>query len=140
MPISFDSGGADTLIWGHISNGNFSVKSAYNLNFDLFNDTSPLWKALWKSKSLLKLKTFCWSLLHKKLLTNVQRVRRNFIADKSCPICNNADETFLHLFRDCPRSSAIWNEFLSPGSILNSFTLNWDNWIDAQVHCHIVIV
>ncbi|KAL6141307.1 hypothetical protein ACLB2K_059597 [Fragaria x ananassa] len=139
VPTGFDGGGVDKLIWGHTSNGNFSLKSAYNLNFDLSNATSLLWKALWKLKTPPKLKTFYWSLLHKKLLTNVQRVRRNFTADKSCPIYNNADETLLHLFRDCPRSSAIWNEFLSPGPILNFFTQNQDNWIAAQVHCRSVI-
>ncbi|KAL6145016.1 hypothetical protein ACLB2K_055705 [Fragaria x ananassa] len=86
-----------------------------------------------------KLKSFLWSVLHKKILTNVQRVSRGFTSNASCPICSSADESLLHLFRDCPRSASIWRSFPKPGNISNSFSLYWNGWIYAQLHCHAAV-
>ncbi|KAL6199672.1 hypothetical protein ACLB2K_029455 [Fragaria x ananassa] len=139
VPSGFGVSGHDKLIWNATANGKFSVKSAYNSFFDSVGVSNPLWTHLWKLNCPPKLKTFMWSVFHQKILTNVQRVRRGFSTITSCPICKNADETLLHLLRDCPRSQAIWNSILSPGSITNYFSLDWNGWISAQFHCHVVI-
>ncbi|XP_004289445.1 PREDICTED: putative ribonuclease H protein At1g65750-like [Fragaria vesca subsp. vesca] len=139
VPSGFGVSGHDKLIWNATANGKFSVKSTYNSFFDSAGVSNPLWTHLWKLNCPPKLKTFMWSVLHQKILTNVQRVRRGFSTIASCPICKNADETLLHLLRDCPRSQAIWNSILRPGSITNSFSLDWNGWISAQFHCHVVI-
>ncbi|XP_004306074.1 PREDICTED: putative ribonuclease H protein At1g65750-like [Fragaria vesca subsp. vesca] len=136
VPIDFGVSGSDTLIWGATANGKFFVKSAYNSLFDMSAPLNPQWNYIWRMKIPPKLKTFLWTFLHKKLLTNMQRVTRGFTASALCPICQSADESFLHLFRDCPRSVLIWNAFVKPGSISQSFSLDWNGWIQAQLHCH----
>ncbi|XP_061998979.1 uncharacterized protein LOC133716290 [Rosa rugosa] len=139
IPTGFDNCGCDSLIWGATSNGTFTVKSAYNSSFDFSNPQNSQWAAVWKSNVPPKLKTFMWAALHKKLLTNFQRARRGFTSSSLCPICKADDETLIHLFRDCPRSLAIWNAFLKPGAIFNSFSLDWNGWIAAQLHCQTLI-
>lgn len=139
VPTGFDDCGRDTLIWGATSNGQFSVKSAYNSSFDFSSSSNPQWQFIWNLKIPPKLKTFLWTMLHRKLLTNVQRVTRKFSNDASCPICHSSDETLLHLFRDCPRAANIWRAFPMPSSISSSFSLDWTSWINAQLHCHSVV-
>ncbi|XP_024158077.2 uncharacterized protein LOC112165700 [Rosa chinensis] len=135
VPTGFEGCGDDTLIWGATSNGCFTVKSAYSSTFD-FSVQNPQWKTLWKLNCPPKLMTFIWTVFHRKLLTNMQRVRRGLTTCATCPLCLSADESLIHLFRDCPRSSAIWRSMLKPGTILNSFSLDWNGWIAAQLHCH----
>ncbi|XP_004300035.1 PREDICTED: uncharacterized protein LOC101293591 [Fragaria vesca subsp. vesca] len=118
------------------ANGCFSVKSAYNSVFDFSNSHNCQWKLIWNLDIPPKLKTFLWTMLHKKLLTNVQRVTRRFTKNATCPICHSADETLLHLLRACPRSMQIWRAFPKPDIISNSFSLDWNGWINAQLHCH----
>ncbi|XP_050386378.1 uncharacterized protein LOC126802738 [Argentina anserina] len=139
VPAAFDDSIPDSRIWGSTSNGTFSVKSAYNSLFDLTEPVNPQWKTIWSLSIPPKLKTFFWTVLHKKLLTNVQRATRGFTHDKTCPICHSGDETLLHLLRDCPRAMLIWKSFLKPGNLLNSFTLDWNGWIYAQLHCHSLV-
>ncbi|KAL6184070.1 hypothetical protein ACLB2K_045474 [Fragaria x ananassa] len=132
IPTGFEGCGDDTKIWAATSNGCFTVKSAYNSIFDFNQATDPQWKKIWSFNIPPKQKTFLWVILHKKLLTNVQRARRGFTSVSSCSICNGAAETFLHLFRDCPQAQLVWNTISKPTFISNSFTLDWQGikWCD----------
>ncbi|PRQ60738.1 putative reverse transcriptase zinc-binding domain-containing protein [Rosa chinensis] len=101
-PPGFDGCGEDIQIWNYTTNGDFSVKSAHNIFFDTYDQHHSPWKFIWKMHIPPKLKTFTWVLCHGKLLTNVQRVRRHFSFDDSCPLCHSASESLVHLFRDYP--------------------------------------
>ncbi|PRQ60552.1 putative reverse transcriptase zinc-binding domain-containing protein [Rosa chinensis] len=114
IPPAFDGCGEDKQIWGYTSNGIFSVKSAYAIFLASYcQDNSP-WKFIWKLQLPPKLKTFTWIVFHGKLLTNVQRAKRNLTNDNCCPLCHQALETLAHLFRDCPAAQLIWNSFNIP--------------------------
>ncbi|KAL6140994.1 hypothetical protein ACLB2K_059286 [Fragaria x ananassa] len=123
VPTGFGDSGTDTLIWGASANGCFSVKSAYNSLFDMSAPHNPQWQAIWKYNIPQKLKTFLWSVLHKKILTNVQRVTRGFTSNASCPICSSADESLLHLFRDCPRATASGK--IGAGGVIRNHAGTW---------------
>lgn len=69
----------------------------------------------------------------------MQRVRRRLTNCGTCSICHNDDETLLHLFRDCPKAQTIWRSINKPVSIQNSFLLDWNGWIAAQMHCSTVV-
>ncbi|CAL2226100.1 unnamed protein product [Prunus armeniaca] len=54
-----------------------------------------------------KIKTFVWLLFQAKLLTNVQRVRRNLASNPNYPCCNISMESLDHLFRRTDFSSIL---------------------------------
>jgi hypothetical protein len=95
-------------MWKWTSNGDYSTSSAYRIQFagksKRFNIT-PIWKA----KSEPKFKIFAWILLRKKILTANNLVKRNWLHDSICKLCNIALETSTHLCKDCGFSGQVWN-------------------------------
>ncbi|XP_062021276.1 uncharacterized protein LOC133737799 [Rosa rugosa] len=63
-PPGFDGCGEDIQIWNYTSNGDFSVKSAYHIFFDTYDQLHSPWKFIWKMHIPPKLKTFTWVLCH----------------------------------------------------------------------------
>ncbi|KAL8474006.1 hypothetical protein ACS0TY_030744 [Phlomoides rotata] len=58
---------------------------------------------VWKSFALRKAVTTLWRLLHNRLPTKSNILRRNIIspADSLCPLCSEKEETYTHLFLHC---------------------------------------
>ncbi|XP_020412737.1 uncharacterized protein LOC109947231 [Prunus persica] len=123
----------DTCIWGPTSNGVFSVKTAYELSAR-FNDVpgSP-WNFIWNLKIPPRVKMFIWLLTQKKILTNVQRVRRKLSRDPSCPLCHYHEESLQHLFISCPRVLTLWRSFYLPEGLLNFFSSDFDSWLKENL-------
>ncbi|KAK9034202.1 hypothetical protein V6N11_050376 [Hibiscus sabdariffa] len=66
-------------------------------------------------------------------MTNVERCRRHFGQSSLCPVCNEADESILHVLQDCCVASAIW-QCLVPSSLLPEFyESNLQAWIINNV-------
>ncbi|KAL6202860.1 hypothetical protein ACLB2K_026564 [Fragaria x ananassa] len=130
----------DKIIWGGTSSGVFSVKSAYRLLCDDYDFQSYPWLKNWSLNIPPKLKIFLWTFVSSKLLTNMQRVKRHLSGNLCCHHCTDAPETMLHLFRDFPMAMMVWRSFNIPINMWNTFTLNWDGWLFAnlmQDQCHI---
>ncbi|PRQ55177.1 putative reverse transcriptase zinc-binding domain-containing protein [Rosa chinensis] len=96
-----------------------------------------LWKFIWNLQLPPKLKTFTWIVCHDKILTNVQRAKRNLTNENSCPLCHQAPETLAPLFRDCPAVQVIWNSFNIPSCVDNTSQLNWNGWLMAYLLCKV---
>ncbi|CAN1141919.1 Putative ribonuclease H protein At1g65750 [Linum perenne] len=47
---------------------------------------------------------------HGKLLTNLERKRRHLSDNASCPRCAAMDESIMHVTRDCPFASEVWDK------------------------------
>ncbi|XP_040372858.1 uncharacterized protein LOC112194030 [Rosa chinensis] len=135
IPPGFDGCGDDTQIWGGTSNGSFSVKSAYNIFFEDYEQMHSPWKFIWKMQVPPKLKTFLWVLCHGKLLTNAHRVKRNLTDDDTCPICRCNSESLSHLFKDCPAALNVWNSFTLPQPVKFTFSMSWEGWLQANLFC-----
>ncbi|KAL5754997.1 hypothetical protein ACOSP7_023217 [Xanthoceras sorbifolium] len=76
--------GEDRHIWGLSKNGEFIVKSAYEVisgdcEAGLWN-----WHFIWKLKIYPKVQFFMWVLVHGKLLTNAQRYNRGRHLSRCC--------------------------------------------------------
>ncbi|KAK8649108.1 hypothetical protein V6N13_129844 [Hibiscus sabdariffa] len=65
-------------------------------------------------------------MLHGRLLTNAERVRRHLLSSARCEACGAAVESAQHIFRECPIVVAVWKglikhdkwvEFMSLGSL-----------------------
>ncbi|CAI0429938.1 unnamed protein product [Linum tenue] len=70
-----------------------------------------MWKKLWKWKGPSRTKHFLWLVMHDRLLTNKERVRRKMTADGNCSHCKDVEETTEHILRKCSKTAAIWEKF-----------------------------
>lgn len=55
-----------------------------------------------------------WLCAHNKLLTNLQRKKRNFTSNSLCGLCRNAEEIVIHALRDCPATKDMWKMLVNP--------------------------
>ena len=132
IPIS-TCGHRDMLIWKHNANGVFSVKSGYASSITQSPVTAGPWKLIWGLNIPPKLKIFAWLFFQGRLLTNVCRARRHIVSDPSCPHCPGIPETMIHLFRDCPKASYVWKSIGGPTTMLRTYILDWDGWLNANI-------
>ena len=65
-------------------------------------------KLIWKWRGPERVKTFLWLAMHDRLLTNVERVRRQITDIDMCEKCFLEKENTIHVLRDCPFATWIW--------------------------------
>ncbi|CAN1782241.1 Putative ribonuclease H protein At1g65750 [Linum perenne] len=101
--------GDDMWVWGGEENGRFSIKSAYKLicNQHVTQRLDP-WKSIWRWKGPNRTRYFLWLAVQEKLLTNSSRVRRQMTDTGTCSFCSAAEETSLHVIRDCQFAVDVW--------------------------------
>ena len=78
--IQLDNSREDTITWRWTSDGEYTAKSAYNIQFEgTFSKIGiiPIWKAKAEPKCIF----FAWTLLHKKILTANNLLKRNWPHD-----------------------------------------------------------
>jgi ribonuclease HI len=75
------------------------------------------WKALWNFPSIPKVDIFMWTLLHNSILTNDNLKRKGWEGPSHCPLCNQAEETTVHLLLNCDFSKEAWDLFLGSVSV-----------------------
>ncbi|KAK8480884.1 hypothetical protein V6N11_061841 [Hibiscus sabdariffa] len=109
------------IIWRWTSKGNFEVRSAYsNLASGSWDPNLALWKLIWRMAVPQRLRVFLWVVSRRKLMTNLERCNRHISSSSLYPLCNEADESIVHVLRDCRASSAVW-ELILPSSLSSSF-------------------
>eukprot|EP00253_Pinus_taeda_P014353 PITA_14353 len=87
----------------------------------------PPWKAVWGNPTLPKIDIFCWTLCHKKILTEDKLQSRGFCGPSRCSLCQDAEESAMHLILICKFSIQVWRELMEywnskfklPATILN---------------------
>jgi hypothetical protein len=102
--INFTSN-KDSVAWTVGTAGRFSVKSVYNAM--TFNDSGPSHSKIWKSKIPAKIKIFLWLLLNNAVLTKDNLIKRKWVGNPTCYICNQI-ESASHLFFQCSTAKAVW--------------------------------
>jgi hypothetical protein len=115
IPLIHSNATSDQLIWPYSITGEYQVKKAYDIITHTESSLNPttlanpnLWKRLWKIKLPLKILTFTWKLLHHAILVRSELNNRGIQCDRTCILCNNANETQDHLFLHCDLARAIW--------------------------------
>ena len=96
----------DRITWLHSSNGQYSAKSAYSLQFEGLSRCSTA-EITWKTKAPPKCKFFIWLLLQDRVWTAARLQIRQWPNDYF-QLCIRNLETATHLFVDCPVVRAIW--------------------------------
>lgn len=73
----------------------------------------PWHKAVWFSQKIPKHSFIVWLLLKGRMLTRDRLRSWGLVVPVECLLCGHAAETTLHLYFDCPFSSAVWRVMLS---------------------------
>lgn len=110
----------DKMMWINNKSGVYSVKSGYFTTRNQAanpqttiasssHQTKPdLWKFIWKSKTLPRVKQFFWNACHNALPTVDNLHRRRIVPDPLWPICKKEAETIEHALLLCPWTVQIW--------------------------------
>ncbi|KAL4363121.1 hypothetical protein GQ457_04G025000 [Hibiscus cannabinus] len=68
-----------------------------------------------------------------RILLNHNRVSRGLSHDQSCHLCANADETSIHILRDCSVIRTLWLHFLDFFLCSDFFELPLTDWLRANL-------
>jgi len=116
----------DTATWTLTSDGKYSAKSAYSIQFE--GKTRCLTAAqTWKTKAPPKCKFFSWLMLKDRIWTAARLQRRGWPNDYFYQLYIRNLETTEHLFCDCYVTREIWGEvaiWIQAPSLLPE---NWSN-------------
>ena len=109
----------DKIIWIGNSYGDFTVKSAYHIAYNLLESKEkeeclnrdpckPVWRKLWHLNLPAKIKIFAWRACVNGLPTMEAINCRGISQNKDCPIYGSEVESLDHALLNCVFSSSIW--------------------------------
>ncbi|KAF7838660.1 reverse transcriptase [Senna tora] len=102
----------DVKAWGFCSSGLFNIKSAYRIavcqKMGIKFSSSDNFKWLWKIACPEKIKIFVWLCLNNAFPCRANILSKGIQIPNICPICNQGNETQLHILRDCPYARRMW--------------------------------
>jgi hypothetical protein len=96
-----------TTIW---TEGAYTAARFYHYSFR-HTTCSKVYKWIWKSRCLLRIKVFAWLLISDRLNTKDMIQRRHWKVTEvyHCSLCpTGIREDWMHLFFDCQFSRRIW--------------------------------
>jgi len=102
---------ADVLVWGgHHGNDRILVKEAYEhiTSTSQILSFSDITSMFWKWDAPLKIKCFSWLVIHNRILTWDNLLRRGFFGPEWYCMFRQLFEDCLHLFIRCPFAVEIW--------------------------------
>jgi hypothetical protein len=98
----------DLILWKWNANGKFSVASANNCQFKgamVSFSPNSIWRAIYDPKC----RFFRWLVMHNKVLTADNMLKKNWPYDPICPLCFCMEETTPHLLTSCNFSEVVWS-------------------------------
>ena len=93
----------NTIRWRWTPDGEYTTKSAYQIQFEGSYSKLRL-TPIWRAQTEPKCRFFAWTLLHKKIRTANNLIKRNWPNDPTCKLCGIDPKTQAHLCKDCPYS------------------------------------
>ncbi|KAF4380050.1 hypothetical protein F8388_018174 [Cannabis sativa] len=70
-------------------------------------DKDPIWGKIWKLKISERMKLFLWK-LGRDILPFGERLQRIFGNEVVCAICDEQEDSAVHLFCHCPLAKSLW--------------------------------
>jgi len=102
----------DHLVWRKDPTGIFSVKSAYSIlaNHQATSTMEGVYSILWQAKASPKALLTAWRVLHDRIPTIVNLIRRGVsVISPLCALCSLSKESSQHLFLDCVVAQRVWS-------------------------------
>ncbi|KAL4386745.1 hypothetical protein GQ457_09G012620 [Hibiscus cannabinus] len=122
--------GADNVGWRGGIMDRFSVKAAYKVRMaDTPQVTDKVWEIIHKHRGLQRIRVFLWLVCRNKIMTNVERGRRQLTTDTYCPVCNSYPEDVDHVLRSCASTAAVWCSIIKSDKVNEFFSLSISEWI-----------
>lgn len=101
----------DRITWLHTANGEYTVKSGYNLLRTMKGQSSSpslnFYKSIWKHHIPSKIQHFWWRVLHDSLPVAVKLKQKRVLKSSICQVCGDDEETINHLLFACRVSREI---------------------------------
>ncbi|KAL0000646.1 hypothetical protein SO802_014427 [Lithocarpus litseifolius] len=120
----------DQRSWISSQSGDFDPRNAYSLaideNLEVPNFSG---KWLWTLKTLPKIKVFLWKCLHLSLPVKAVLAHRGIDGLGGCDSCTGAEESIIHVLRDCSTAKSFWECSSYPDSFKLSFSDDLEPWI-----------
>jgi hypothetical protein len=114
----------DCWAWHYDRAGLFFVRSAYKLLAETkrrrenylevvlessnTEEEERSWKKLWKVVVPSKLRLFAWRLARSSLPMGEVRAHRHMANSPRCPVCNAANDTWIHSLLECDMAHSVW--------------------------------
>jgi hypothetical protein len=99
----------DEIILTRTASGEYSAKSAYDIQFD-GSLISSFPKMVWRVWAPSRCKVFTWLMLQNKIWTVDRLLLKEWPNDYFCPLCRRNLETVVHLFQECLVVRQVWME------------------------------
>jgi hypothetical protein len=111
----------------------YSVACMYN-NICGFHDKNEnsVWHKVWKVKVSERIRAFIWMAMHDRLLTNSNKNKMG-LGHAMCNYCGDVEETTMHVLRDCPIASNMWNQVVPVNSRGVFFMGEAQAWFEFNV-------
>ncbi|CAN1851599.1 Putative ribonuclease H protein At1g65750 [Linum perenne] len=127
-----DTLGEDDIIWGPDPQGNFTLKTAYEILASVDHHTDQdIWKTVWRWAGPNRVRHFLWLVAHNRILTNAERRRRHRVDVAECQRCRSGIEDTLHVVRDCQLAREVWASFITPELTSHFFSDSLQDWLKA---------
>jgi hypothetical protein len=98
----------DNITWSWTASGKFSVASDYEAQFK--GSFSPLpAMPIWQAYVQPKCKFFAWLVIHDRILSASNMIKKNWPCNHNCSLCLCMHETTEHLLMECNYTEAFWN-------------------------------
>jgi ribonuclease HI len=123
----------DKLLWIHTDSGNLQLKDAYLFKLQQLQELH--WaKMIWSpdippSKSL-----FVWRLMHDKVPTDENLLRRGCYLPSMCSFCCKHEESTFHIFFECDFAIKLWSWLANCLDLTIQFTSLEDIWKIADLN------
>ncbi|GMJ10818.1 hypothetical protein like AT4G29090 [Hibiscus trionum] len=130
VPIS--AARRDILLWGFHDTNIYTARSGYLFLRRPSRPLArpcPLWKAIAKSPTLPKIRTFGWRAGRNALPTG-DRLAALGMGDGICPFCPTIIETAVHALRDCPGATEVLHLAGFPRTIYGSTESSIALWLE----------
>lgn len=107
---TIEGGYMDCWTWHPNKTMHYLVKEEYIILMSNLLHPTPLkiWKLIWNREVIPKVNSFCWMLIHKKIITTKNLRCKNIHDPLRCLLCNCEEESIYHLFYVCSFSLSIW--------------------------------
>nr|POE86012.1 putative ribonuclease h protein [Quercus suber] len=120
-------------MWKFSKNGEFSVKSAYQVARQEENNGKSFQGSwIWKLDILPKIVHFLWLSYHGSIPVQGVLAARGINCDKCCPLCKCSEETIPYLLRDYNLAHDFWRKLEPPPALINTFNDNFEVWLKVN--------
>ncbi|KAL8143458.1 LOW QUALITY PROTEIN: hypothetical protein V2J09_016490 [Rumex salicifolius] len=89
----------DVLSWAYSSDGNYSLRSGYDMlrpNVVLDSELIKLLQLVWHIPVSERIRHFLWLGIHGRLMTNDERARKHITMNTKCSACGASSESLIH--------------------------------------------